>query len=220
MTAGIAAPPEVRPHRRAARKLGIVLHSPRLYDLTVRIFLLGRERSFRERLLALAALRAGEQVIDIGCGTGTTAILAKRQVGPAGAVCGIDASTQMIARAHRKASRAGVKVEFREAPAQALPFPDSQFDVAVSTLMLHHLTPAARVELAAEAYRVLRPGGRFLLIDFEKGPARKSRWRVPHRHGSVEASEIAEVLARAGFVIGDSGPVGLKDLTFALGTRR
>src|SRR5581483_2587425 len=82
---------------------GIVLHSPLLYDLTVWLAFFGKEHRFREKVLQLARISRGESVLDVGCGTGTLAIAAKRRVGPAGSVCGVDASPEMLARAEKKA---------------------------------------------------------------------------------------------------------------------
>jgi ubiquinone/menaquinone biosynthesis C-methylase UbiE len=79
-------------------------------------------------MLTLARLAPGESVLDVGCGTGTLVIAAKRQVGATGKAFGIDASPEMIARAERKAIAAGVVVSFNRAAAQALPFPDSEFE--------------------------------------------------------------------------------------------
>src|SRR4051812_9706934 len=75
---------------------GRVLHSAAGYDALVWLLSLGRERAFRERLVRLSQLRAGQSVLDIGCGTGSLAIAAKRVVGPSGTVDGIDASPEMI----------------------------------------------------------------------------------------------------------------------------
>src|SRR5215212_10881478 len=87
---------------------GLVLHShARYYDLLAWTLTLGRERAFRDRLLEVARVQSGEAVLDVGCGTGTLAIAAKRRVGAAGSVHGIDASPEMIARAERKAAKAG-----------------------------------------------------------------------------------------------------------------
>src|SRR5437899_8062623 len=88
---------------------GLVLHSPVGYDRLIWLVTFGRERAFREKVLRLARLERGETVLDVGCGTGTLAIAAKRHVGPAGTVYGIDASPEMITRAGKKAGRAGVE---------------------------------------------------------------------------------------------------------------
>jgi ubiquinone/menaquinone biosynthesis C-methylase UbiE len=91
-----------------------------------------RELGFREKVLQLARLEPGQSVLDVGCGTGTLAIAAKRQVGPTGTVCGIEASPEMIARANRKARKTGVGVVFENGLAEALPFPDAHFEVVLS----------------------------------------------------------------------------------------
>jgi ubiquinone/menaquinone biosynthesis C-methylase UbiE len=127
---------------------------------------LGREPAFREKLLQFARLHAGETVLDVGCGTGSLAIAAKRQVGSTGRVYGIDASAEMIARALKKARKAGVEIGFKNSPAQKLPFPDAQFDAVLSTMMLHHLPRKGREDCAREIRRVLKPGGRVLAVDF------------------------------------------------------
>ena len=201
---------------------GLLLHSPRAYDVMVQLFLLGREHSFRERLLAPAALRDGDHVLDVGCGTGSLAIAASRHVGSAGRVVGIDASAQMIVGARRKAARGESNVEFRVASAQALPFPTAEFDVVLSTLMLHHLPRVARYQLACEARRVLKPAGRLLVVDFDRGAAKRSLWQtlLRHRHGSIDPGEVADYLDEAGFEILSQGPLGIKNLTFALGVVR
>src|SRR6266498_1164960 len=116
---------------------GIVLHSPAFYDFIVWLLMRGKEREFRERALNLALVAAGESVLDVGCGTGSLAIAAKRRVGATGEVFGVDAAPEMIARATSKAAKAGIAVRFENAVAEALPFPDRQFDAVLSTLMLH-----------------------------------------------------------------------------------
>lgn len=203
-----------------ARPAGAVLHSARLYDAIVWLALRGRERQLRRRLLDLAGVQPGESVLDVGCGTGTLAILAKRIVGLSGLVCGVDASAEMLARARSKAARAGVEVRFENAAVQALPMPDSSFDLALGTMMLHHLGRPARQQLAAELRRVVKPGGRVLLVDFAKPEATRRGFAgyFRHRHGHVDVADMVALLGAAGFQSMESGVVGIKNLHFTLGT--
>src|SRR5262245_56295978 len=111
---------------------GRVLHWAARYDLLVWLLTHGRDRAFREQLVSLAGLAPGESVLDIGCGTGSLAIVAKREVGATGKVVGIDPSSEMIARAKAKSAKVGLDIEFKNAVAEALPFPDAQFDTVLS----------------------------------------------------------------------------------------
>ncbi len=196
---------------------GLVVHWAARYDLLVWLVTLGRERVFREKVLRLARLEPGESVLDVGCGTGTLAIAAKRHVGPRGPVSGIDASPEMIARAGKKARKAGVEVVFKNAVAEALPFPDAQFDAVLTTVMLHHLPRKARQQCACEMRRVLKPGGRVLAVDFGgAAPERRNLLAHFHRHGHVNLRDIIAVLSEAGLNIVESGAVGISDLQFVL----
>lgn len=199
---------------------GRVLHRAAGYDFLVWLITGGRERRFREQLLSLARLQHGELVLDVGCGTGSLAIAAKRQVGPTGSVDGIDASPKMIARAVKKARKADVDVVFRQALAEALPFPDGHFDVVLSTVMLHHLPRKARQGCASEIRRVLKPGGRVLAVDFgSPSHAKRSLIAHFHRHGYTKLEDIIALLTGAGLETIESGAVGIKDLQFVLAGR-
>jgi len=196
---------------------GLVLHGAARYDLLVWLLTLGRERVFREKLVRLTRLEPGESVLDVGCGTGTLAIAAKRCVGATGTVYGIDASLEMIARANKKARKAGVEVVFKNGVAQALPFPDAQFDAVLTTMMLHHLPRKARQQLACEMRRILKPGGRVLAVDFGTDLGeKKSLLTHFHRHGHVDLRNIISVLSEAGLNSVESGAVGFRNLHFVL----
>jgi ubiquinone/menaquinone biosynthesis C-methylase UbiE len=199
---------------------GLVLHgTARFYDLLAWLMMRGREGVFRQKVVDLARLQAGESVVDVGCGTGTLAIAAKRRVGPTGKVYGIDASPEMIAKASKKAKKAGVEVVFKSGIVEALPFQDESFDAVLSTLMLHHLPAAAREQGVREMRRVLKPGGRVLALDFASSGKKKGLLaRLHRRHGSVKLHDIIAVLNNAGFTIVESGAVGMNDMGFVLAT--
>jgi ubiquinone/menaquinone biosynthesis C-methylase UbiE len=201
-----------QPHKTS----GLVLHWAAQYDLLLWLLTLGRECVFRERALSLAHLSSGEWVLDVGCGTGTLAIAAKRQVGRTGNVVGIDASTEMIARADKKARKVGLDVDFRNALVESLPFRDEQFDVVMSTLMLHHLPGKLRRRCAAEVRRVLKPGGRLLAIDFGTAPGKKGIVAHFHRHGHINLAEMVALFGETGLKIAESGAVGIGDLEYVL----
>lgn len=195
---------------------GLVLHGAVGYDLLVWLLTHGRTRAFRTKMVDLARLESGEAVLDVGCGTGSLAIAAKRRVGTHGQVSGIDASPEMIARATSKAAKMGSDVFFKTAVAEALPFADAAFEVVLSTLMLHHLPRRVRQQCLSEIRRVLKPEGRVLVVDFGR-PQDKSGFLAHfHRHGHVDPREIVSLLAEAGFRAIDQGAVGISSLQYVL----
>jgi len=196
---------------------GRLIHWAFRYDLLLSLVSLGSERAHREKALNLARLKAGESVLDVGCGTGTLAIAAKRHVGLSGTVCGIDASPEMIARATKKARKAGVDVVFKNAAAEALPFHDAQFHAVLNTMMLHHLPRKPREQCVQEIRRVLKPGGRVLAVDFGGAtPKEKGLFSQLHRHGQVNLRDLIALLSDAGLNPIESGAFGIGDLQFVL----
>ena len=113
----------------------------------------------RRAIRAALSLQPGERVLDIGSGPGFLAAEMAAEVGPGGRVHGIDPSESMLAGARRR----GAPVEYGTGDALALPFPDEHFDVAVSTQVYEYVEDIAAA--LAEARRVLRPGGRLLVLD-------------------------------------------------------
>lgn len=133
-----------------------------LYDTVVRFT---GERAFKRRLVAAARIAARHDVLDLGCGTGTLALLVKRTC-PGARVVGLDIDPRILAIARRKIERAHLDIELRQGSATAPPFPPASFDRVLTTLMLHHLTTAQKREALASARQLLRPGGELHVADW------------------------------------------------------
>lgn len=131
--------------------------------------------TFRSTTLRYAGLKAGEHVLDVGCGTGVLTRLAAEVVGPTGVVIGIDPGPRMIAIANNNAAQEKSIAEFRLAAIENLPFEDNGFDCVLSSFMVHHLPPDIKIKGLAEVYRVLKPGGRLLAVDINR-PANPLWW--------------------------------------------
>jgi ubiquinone/menaquinone biosynthesis C-methylase UbiE len=180
---------------------------------------------FRFAVAAHLALLPGERVLDVASGTGSLALVLKRLV-PEAEVAGIDIDPAILAIARRKAERAGLDVAFSEASADHLPFADASFDRVVSSLAFHHLEPEVKRRAFREAHRVLRPGGRFLLVDFGgiDVPLLRAAFNVLHgeKPGAMQehvAGAIPPLLREAGFVDVQDRHVMYKVVHFFLAAR-
>jgi ubiquinone/menaquinone biosynthesis C-methylase UbiE len=207
-------------NREAGEAPGIVFHWPRAYDLLLRMVWGRDENQYRAHVLQLAALAPGLAVLDVGCGTGTLAIEAKRLVGEEGRVAGIDASPEMIACANAKASKLGLKIDFVEAPAQDLPFSDASFDAVLSTTVIHCLPEAQRARCFDEMARVLKPDGRLLVVDFGgSAQSKHSLFGHLHAHRRFDLTNERAGVAEAGLIEMACGPTRFLDLHYILATR-
>ncbi len=113
---------------------------------------------------ALGSVNQGEAVLDIGCGAGVDSIIAAKLVGPSGAVTGLDLVPEMLDRAKENSRLVGTdNVEFMEGSAEDLPFPEASFDVVTSNGVFNLVVN--KVKALGEVFRVLKPGGRFMLAD-------------------------------------------------------
>ena len=208
-------------HERAPETEGHVLHWASYYDAVCRLLSLGKERAIREMTVELAQVQPGDKVLEVGCGTGSLAIVAKSRAGLAGEVHGIDPAPEMIDVARRKAARMGMEVDFQIGLIEDIPFPDAQFDVVLSSLMLHHLPDEVKRKGFVEIRRVLKPGGRFLGIDFEPptNPMIRSLATLLFGHHmlQIDNRKLPPMMEEAGFTAIAVGQTRFKVLSFVRG---
>lgn len=122
---------------------------------------------FKKKVVALANITSREKILDVGCGTGALIAEIKKQFS-ATDVTGIDPDPDILALAAKKLANADLRANLIETSADSLPFPAASFDLAVSTLVFHHLPAETKKKAISEARRVLKPTGRLLLVDFGK----------------------------------------------------
>src|SRR6266487_2213536 len=158
----------------------------------------GNWHELRQKAANLAYIQPGEQVLDVGCGTGTLAIEVARRVGRAGRVAGVDPGIQQIARARSKAARRNLPIDFQIGVIEHLPFSDQTFDVVLSTLMMHHLPDSLKRQGLAEIARVLKPGGRLVIADFKRKQERQGL-AVRFHAGGSGMQDLATMVSNAGF---------------------
>ena len=194
------------------------------YDTLVSLLSLGQERKFRQATLDLARIQPGDRILEVGCGTGTLSLAARLKAGAQGQVAGIDVAPDMLETARRKAQKAGLEVQFQLGRIEEIPFPDGQFDLVLSSLMMHHVPgDAAKQQGIQEVFRVLKPGGRLLIVDVAP-PANPhlrglARLIVGHEMLAHSVPEFIPMLERAGFVDIQTGPTSSSFLAYLSGKR-
>jgi len=154
--------------------------------------------------IGIARLRPGEQVVDLGSGTGFDCLLAAKKVGESGLVIGVDMTPEMIERARMNAKRGGYSnVEFRLGEIEHLPIGDSSVDVIISNCVIN-LSPA-KTDVFKEAYRVLRPGGRLAISDIVAVRELPQEIKADEGYycgcvgGAVQMEELRGMISAAGF---------------------
>jgi ubiquinone/menaquinone biosynthesis C-methylase UbiE len=161
---------------------------------------------------ALADLKPGETVLDLGSGGGIDVLLSARRVGPTGKAYGLDMTDEMLALARENQQKSGLtNVEFLKGDIEQIPLPDDSVDVVISNCVINLSADKDRV--IAEAFRVLKPGGRFAVSDVvvrgDDVPVAVRRnmelW-VGCVAGALEESEYRTILKRAGFEAAELEP--------------
>ena len=145
--------------------------------------------------MALAALRPGEVVLDLGSGGGIDVLLSAKRIGPTGKAYGLDMTDEMLALAEKNKTEAGVEnVEFLKGEIENIPLPDASVDVIISNCVINLSTDKDRV--LAEAFRVLKPGGRFAVADIV---LTKPISAVAERHLALWAGCVGGALRMDGY---------------------
>lgn len=134
-----------------------------VYDRVVA--LTTRERFFKQCLLEQAPIGDKTKVLDVGCGTGTLAIMAK-DLYPDAVISGLDGDPEMLRQANKKSSHAGTEIRFTVGMSTDIPHDSNEFDIVLSTLFFHHLTPQNKNRTLNEILRVLKPGGELHICDW------------------------------------------------------
>jgi arsenite methyltransferase len=155
---------------------------------------------------ALAELKPGETVLDLGSGGGIDVLLSAKRVGPSGKVFGLDMTDEMLVLAHENQRKAGIpNVEFLRGEIENIPLPDNSVDVIISNCVINLSADKDRV--LQEAFRVLKPGGRFSVSDIVvrgEVPAEIRRnvelW-IGCMAGALEENEYRAKLNHAGFEV-------------------
>jgi ubiquinone/menaquinone biosynthesis C-methylase UbiE len=204
-----------------AETKGHTIHSwARYYDLVVSLISLGREEKFRGAALDLVDIKPGMNILDVGCGTGSLTIAAKQKQGAEGNVVGIDPSSNMIDLARSKAEKAGVTIAFQVGVIEKLDFPDNQFDLVLSSLMMHHLPDELKLTGLEQVGRVLKPGGRLLIIELDPGAF--SLASLIHGHSSQLSAQLGNLLSHlknAGYGSIENGRLDFRGFSYITGKK-
>jgi ubiquinone/menaquinone biosynthesis C-methylase UbiE len=198
------------------------------YDSYMKKVTFGREHVLREETVNLAQVKAGDCVLEIGCGTGTLTLAAKRKAGASGKVFGIDVIPGMIELSQRKAAQAGEDITFQSGSIDDIPFPANQFDVVMCSFMIFHMSETTRRNGIAEIHRVLKPQGRLLVLDMALPSRPLPRAIAKMLFGGMlehELQELRPLMETSGFSNIEIAPakfrvLGLSVLSYVRGSAR
>ena len=115
------------------------------------------------------------KILDLGCGTGSTTLMVKRAF-PNAEVIGLDLSPQMLVMSNYKAQQAGLDIQWVHGMAEATKYADGEFDVVTASLLLHETPSSVSQAVLQEAYRLLKPGGKVIILDGHQKTLRNTTW--------------------------------------------
>jgi ubiquinone/menaquinone biosynthesis C-methylase UbiE len=195
------------------------------YDSYMRKITFGREGALREMTVKLGPVKPGDCVLEVGCGTGSLTLAAKKQAGASGKVFGIDIIPGMIELSRQKAAQANEEISFQLGGIDDIPFPANQFDIVMCSFMIFHMSEKTRRKGIAEIYRVLKPQGRLLVLDLALPTQPLSRAIAKLIFGGMlehELGELLPMLEASGFSEIEIAPakfrvMGLPILAYILG---
>lgn len=197
-----------------------LIHWARLYDMGSALPF-GPMKANQKTIFELAKIEPGEIVMDIGCGPGRLAIAAKELLGSDGDVSGVDASSEMIDQARRNAAKMAVDVNFKTGLFEDIPLSDNTFNLVLSSMVLHHLPEAVKRQGFAELRRVLKPGGRFVAVDFrtfENGPVKAIVIAIGQRHIlGAQTQILPAMMEEAGFKDIEAGVIKYREMAYVRG---
>lgn len=124
-----------------------------------------REQTFKRQLILQANIRAGQRVLDLGCGTATLTIMLK-QLHPEAEVIGLDGDEKALSIAQKKVTGADLNIEFKKGMSFEIDFPDQSFDIIISSLLFHHLSSENKLKTFREVCRILKPAGELHIADW------------------------------------------------------
>ncbi|MHB1413748.1 MAG: class I SAM-dependent methyltransferase, partial [Chloroflexota bacterium] len=202
---------------------GRTIHWASQYDFFTSLLGLGVNGSNSRMVVEMAAIKQGDKVLDVGCGSGNLTLTATQRVGASGVVHGLDASPEMIAVARQKAKRLRSATIFDLGLIEDLPYPEATFDVVISRLAIHHLPDELKLQGFEEIHRVLRPGGHFFMADFRlpTNPllAHVTAALVGPAMSHYDVSSVPPKLAQTGFVEVASGPTRSRIMAYVSGRK-